>query len=177
MMAEPNVLESRVSGAKSELPMHQRVPRLTVRSVLREKQVGLLRIDSSFRSLDALMGLAEKSLEAALVLDAGGMVGIFSLLDFARTTVGAGLSAMTMPVFDVMTPCNCLVSLDDSAQTCLTLMYENHLNFMPVQERGNVIALLPRETLLSEMVSNYEKIFRESALDQQILFLRGTYSC
>jgi predicted transcriptional regulator len=76
-----------------------------------------------------------------------------------------------------MTPCNCVVSPDDSAQTCLQLMHENNLHFMPVHENGQLVALLSKEDLLSELILNYEKIFRESALDQQILFLRGTYSC
>jgi CBS domain-containing protein len=157
--------------------MHQRVPRLTVRSVLQERKAGLPCIDSSFQSLDALRVLAEKNAGALVVLNAGRMVGIFSLRELARTSASLGLSAMTMPVLDVMTPCNFKVAPDDSAQTCLNLMDENHLDFMPVQESGNLIALLPRDDLLSEMLANYEKIFRESALDQQILFLRGTYSC
>ena len=84
---------------------------------------------------------------------------------------------MTLPVSNIMTPCNCVVLPDDSAQTCLHLMQENNLHFIPVQENGHLIALLSKDELLSEMISNYEKIFRESALDQQILFLRGTYSC
>jgi CBS domain-containing protein len=177
MMAEQKVLESRVSRAQSEYPAHQRVPRLTIGSLLKERNLGLPCIDSSFRSVDALRLLGEKSLEAVVVLDAGRMVGVFSLQDFALATIGAGLSAMPMPVTEVMTPCKCQVSPDDSAQTCLNLLDENHLNFMPVFDAGKLIALLPREALLREIVSNYEKIFREFALDQQILFLRGTYSC
>ena len=176
-MAERKVLESRVSKAQSECPMHPRVPRLTVGSVLKERKTGLPCIDSSFRSVDALRVLAEKNLAAVLVLDTDRMVGIFSLSDFALATIGAGLSAMNLPVTEVMTPCNCQASPDDSVQACLNLMDENHLGFMPVKKSGNLIALLPREVLLTELISNYEKIFRESALDQQILFLRGTYSC
>jgi len=104
-------------------------------------------------------------------------VGIFSLQDFARTTLQTGLSAMAAPVSNVMTSCSCRVSPDDSAQTCLHLMHENNLQFIPVQEAGHAVALLSRVDLLSEIVLHYERIFRESALDQQILFLRGAYSC
>jgi len=176
-MAEAHVLASRVSGAQSERPAHQRVPGLTVRSVLKEKHVGLHYVDSHFRSLDALQILADKSIEAVLVLDAGQIVGIFSLQGFARTTLQTGLSTMAVPVSNVMTSCSCRVSPDDSAQTCLHLMHENNLQFIPVQEAGHAVALLSRVDLLSEIVLHYERIFRESALDQQILFLRGTYSC
>lgn len=176
-MAEPNVLASRVSGGQSDYPVHERVPRLTVRSVLTEKQIGLNHIESSCQLLDALSVLADKNLEAVLVLDSGQVVGVFSLRNFALGAVAAGMSVTTLSVSNVMKPCNFVVSPDDSAQTCWHLMQEKNLHFIPVQENGHPIALLSRDELLSEIILNYEKIFRESALDQQILFLRGTYSC
>jgi CBS domain-containing protein len=177
-MAEPNVLASRVSGGQSECPMHQRVPRLTVRAALTEKQTGLHCIDSSCRLSDALKVLVDNTQQAVLVLDADRLVGVFSLQDFAHAaTMNDGTSAMALSVSDVMTRCNCAVSPNDSAQDCLHLMHENNLHFIPVLENDHPIALLSKEDLQSEIISNYEKIFRESALDQQILFLRGTYSC
>lgn len=176
-MAEPNVLASRVSGGQSDYPRHGRVPPLTVRSVLREKQIALNYIDASCPLLEALRVLADKTLDAVLVLDSGQIVGVFSLQNFARVAVVAGMSAMTLSVSDVMNPCNCVVSPDDSAQSCWHLMQEKNLHFIAVQENGHPFALLSREVLLSEMILNYQKIFRESALDQQLLFLRGTYSC
>lgn len=176
-MAESTVLASRVSGGQAEYPMHQRIPRLTVRSVIAEKHIGLHYIDPGCPLLDALKVLADKSLEAVLVLDADRVAGIFSLRNFAHAAAKAGMSAMTLPVTNIMTPCNCVVSPDDSARTCLHLMHENNLHFIPVQENGRLIALLSKDDLLSEIISNYEKIFRELALDQQLLFLRGTYSC
>ena len=152
--------------------MHPRVPRLTVSAVLAERQTGLNCIDSSCRLSDALKVLADNT------LDADRMVGVFSLQDFAHAAaLNEGMSAMTQSVSDVMTPCNFAVSPDDSAQTCLHLMHEHNLHFIPVQQNGHPIALLSKEDLQSQIISTYEKIFRESALDQQILFLRGTYSC
>lgn len=176
-MVEPNVLASRVTGGQAKYPAHPRVPRLTVGSVLAEKQIGLNCIDSSYPLSEALRVLADKTREAVLVLDAGRMVGVFSLRNFAHAAAMAGMPAMTLSVVNVMTPCNCGVSPEDSAQTCLHLMHENNLHFIPVQRNDHPIALLSRDDLQSGIIANYEKIFRESALDQQILFLRGTYSC
>lgn len=177
-MAEPNVLASRVSGGQFECPMHQRVPRLTVGAVIAEKHIGLKCIDASCRLSDALNALTDNSLQAVLVLDTDRIVGVFSVQDFAHAAaMNVGISAMTLSVSNMMTPCNCAVSPNDSAQSCLHLMRENNLHFIPVQQSGHPVALLSKEDLQSEIISNYEKIFRESALDQQILFLRGTYSC
>jgi CBS domain-containing protein len=176
-MAEPNVLSSRVSGGASEYPTHPRVPRLTVGSVLSERQTGLHSIDPGCPSLAAIKLLEDKGLEAALVMDGSRIVGMFSLQIFAHATAALGVAAMTLAASKLMVPCHCVASPDDSAQACMQLMQARKLHFIPVQENERPIALLSRDDLLSELISNYEKVFRESALDQQILFLRGTYSC
>jgi hypothetical protein len=56
-------------------------------------------------------------------------------------------------------------------------MMENHLRYLPVREQGKLIALLPREDFLAEMVAYLERVFKENELDQKIVFLQGTYSC
>jgi signal-transduction protein with cAMP-binding, CBS, and nucleotidyltransferase domain len=76
-----------------------------------------------------------------------------------------------------MTSCDVFANLADSVQQCLSLMVEKRLRYLPVQEEGNPIALLSFFDLLSEMVAYLERVFKENELDQQIVFLRGTYSC
>jgi hypothetical protein len=51
------------------------------------------------------------------------------------------------------------------------------LAYLPVQMEGNSIALLSLDDLLSETVAYLERVLRENELDQQIVFLRGTYGC
>ena len=56
-------------------------------------------------------------------------------------------------------------------------MNENHTRNLPVLDRDQAVALISREQVLSELVQYLERVFHEHELDQQIVFLRGTYSC
>jgi CBS domain-containing protein len=105
------------------------------------------------------------------------MVGLFSGHNYARASIRATQSPTAIPVRAVMTPCDISVNPADSVHKCLSLMLQNSLRHLPVQEEGTLIAVLSLDDLLYEMVAYLERVFRENELDQQIVFLRGTYSC
>jgi CBS domain-containing protein len=76
-----------------------------------------------------------------------------------------------------MASCDISATLTDSVQTCLNLMSENHLRYLPVIEAGHPVALLSLEDFLGAMVAYLERVFKENEVDHRIAFLRGTYSC
>jgi predicted transcriptional regulator len=90
--------------------------------------------------------------------------------------------ASTKPVADIqirelIAASDISVGLADSVQTCLNLMSENHLRYLPVMEAGHPVALLSLEDFLGEMVTYLERVFKENEVDHRIAFLSGTYSC
>jgi len=176
-MSTPKVLESRVRGQEFGTPGHPRVEPLTVRSILKNGQFATHCVSADVASLDALRSMAEHNVSAVLVLDDGRPGGIFSHRDYAAASAQFGPSAATKPVSLTMAPCKFVVTPADSAQKCLQLMHDNHLHYLPIQDKDEFLALLTLEDLLNELVTHYGKIFKEYALDQQLLFLRGTYSC
>jgi len=121
--------------------------------------------------------MAEHDVGAVLVLDGGRSIGTFSERDYARYSILATQTSTATPLRQVMTASDIFATLDDSAQQCLNLMREKHLRYLPVQGAGTSIALLSFTDLLSETVEHLARIFREIELDQQIVFLQGTYSC
>jgi CBS domain-containing protein len=175
--ATRNVLDARVGGTQYEIPRHPRVEPLTVKSVLRKMPSKLHCVSADATSLEALKILAEHDIGAVLVLDGGRLIGIFSERDYARSSIRATELPTAIPLREVVTPCDIFAKLTDSVQECLSLLMENHLRYLPVQEGGNLIAMLSREDFLNEMVAYLERVFKEKELDQQIVFLRGTYSC
>jgi signal-transduction protein with cAMP-binding, CBS, and nucleotidyltransferase domain len=56
-------------------------------------------------------------------------------------------------------------------------MTHDGLQHLPVQHNGDIVAMLSLDDLLYEMVAYLERVFKEYAVDQQIVFLSGTYSC
>jgi CBS domain-containing protein len=176
-MAIRKVLDARVAGTQFEIPQHPRLEPLTVKSVLQKRPSKLhcARVDAT--SLEALQLMAEHDVGAVPVLDGGRLIGIFSERDYARSSIRATQLATAIPLREVMTACDIFANLTDSVPKCLGLMSENRLRYLPVQDGGNLIAMLSRDDFLDEMVAYLERVFKENELDQQIVFLRGTYSC
>jgi CBS domain-containing protein len=121
--------------------------------------------------------MAEHDIGAVLVSDGGRLIGMFSERDYARSSIRAAESPMAIPLREVMPSFDIFANPADSVQQCLSLMIDKRLRYLPVQEEGNPIALLSFLDLLSEMVAYLERVFKENELDQQVVFLRGTYSC
>lgn len=176
-MATRKVLDARVAGTEFEVPRHPRVEPITVNSILQKRPSKPHCISGDATSLEALTLMAEHDVGAVLVLDGGRLVGMFSEREYARSSIRATQLPTAMPVREVMTPCDIIANVTDSAHKCLSLMLENRLQYLPVQEKGKLIAMLSLDDLLNETVAYLERVFKENELDQQIVFLRGTYSC
>lgn len=176
-MATPKALEARVTGTRLEIPEHPRVEPLTVKSVLRRKPLTLHCVSADATVLEALKLMAEHDAGAVLVLDGGRMIGIFSERDYARTSIQATRLPTAISVREMMTSCNLFARLTDSVHDCLERMAQNRVRYLPVQEGSGFVAMLSLDHLLQETVVYLEKVFRANEMDQQIIFLRGTYSC
>jgi CBS domain-containing protein len=113
---------------------------------------------------------------AILVNDRGRPVGIVSERDCAHAVKHCPLGAATQ-VRDLMVPCEVSVSAGDSLYECLHMMNENRKPYLPVLDGDKAVALISREQVLADLVVYLERVFHEYELDQQIVFLRGTYSC
>ena len=176
-MPAGNTLEARATGTQFDVPRHPRVEPLTVGGVLRERPSEIHCVEADAPSLVALRLMAEHNIGAVLVLNGDRLGGIFSERDCARDSARVGPLAVTTPLHEAMTPCDVFVTPMDSVHSCLSLMSEKGLRHLPVKEAGKFIAMLSLEDLLSEMVAHHQRVFKANELDQQILFLRGTYSC
>ena len=176
-MGTPNVLEDRVAGAKTDFPRHPRVEPVSVASLLRNMPSAAPCADVGTPVSDALTLLDTLCLDALAVMDEGRLAGIFSVQAFARASARLGGKALAMPLRDLMQPSTFSVRPTEPLQQCLSLMREHRLHVLPVLEDGRLLGLVTLEDVLGEAVAYCERVFKASALDEQILFLRGTYSC
>jgi len=163
-MAARKVLDARVAGTQSVLPRHPRVEPLTVQSVLQRRPSTPFSVNVSATSLEALTVMAEYDVGAVLVLDGRRVIGVFSERDYSRASTRMHL-------------CDTFASPADSVNDCLNRMTHDGLQHLPVQHNGDIVAMLSLDDLLYEMVAYLERVFKEYAVDQQIVFLSGTYSC
>lgn len=166
-----------------ELPQHPRVAPLTISNVLARKVPAVPAVPAvhgvtvAATVREALAVLAEHDVGAVLVLDGERVAGIFSERDYVRLAfVRAGIAGATS-VSQVMTPCTVFATPTQTVQSCLDLMNEKRLQYLPVIEDGKPLALPSIADLLKATIAHYERISQAHALDQRIMFLQGTYSC
>jgi CBS domain-containing protein len=155
---------------------------LTVGSVLQTGSAEVVRVRPETQVQEALRLMAEHEARAVAVVGDGELVGVFSERNYARAGARASLrmaeAALTsLPVRELMTPCVAAAAAADPVQSWLRIMSENRMSELPIHEKGKLIALLSVEDLLGAMVGYLERVCKETELDQQIAFLRGTYSC
>ncbi|MEI7613309.1 MAG: CBS domain-containing protein [Betaproteobacteria bacterium] len=173
-MTSPGTLDERVTGSKFSTPQHPRVAPLSVRTVLQRSPAQHLYIQEEAPLLEALALMVEHELSAILVLDGERLSGLFSEHDYLRLLTR---NASMPTVREAMSVCDYIAHLEDRVQDCLTRMFEKKMSHLVVVDESSSAVLIPREVLLREMIVHLELIHREIVTDQQVMFLRGTYSC
>lgn len=171
------VLDSRVAGRQFENPDHPRVGPFTIGHFLMGRPACLYSVQPETPAREALRLMAEHDVGAVVVAEGNRPSGIFSERDHARSSARLGAPATDLPVRDTMTACSVFVEPSDSVRKCVGLMREKSLRCLPVQHEGKLIAMVSLDDLLADTVAHHEHVFKEIELDEQLLFLPGTYSC
>ena len=115
----------------------------TARQLLSDKQIPHpVSIPSGVTVFQALQVLAEWNVGAALVMENGQLIGIFSERDYARKVVLQGRSTATTKVNEVMTSHVVCVRADTLVSECLALITEKRIRHLPVKEEGKILGVL-----------------------------------
>ncbi len=88
---------------------------------------------------DAARQMAERRVGAALVVERGGLVGIFTERDMMVRIVARGRDPDRTAVGEVMTRDPRTITPDSAAVDALRLMHENGYRHLPVADPGGVI--------------------------------------
>ncbi len=92
---------------------------------------------------EAAVKLQENSIGALVCTDpTGGVVGIFSERDIARTVARHGWDSIDMSVAETMTRDVITCRLDDDSDYLMTVMTETRCRHIPVVKDGVVIGLV-----------------------------------
>lgn len=175
-MAIADILKKRTEGAQSCDPSHPRIAPLTVQNVLAKRPPAICCVDAGIEVSAALRLMAQHDVGAVLVTKQGQLTGVFSEREYRHHAAAAG-PAGSITVGEAMIPCTVAVSPEDSAHHCIGIFAAQHLRYLPVGGGPDPIDMLSLEELLGAVAAHYEQIIRAFELDQQVMFLRGTYSC
>jgi CBS domain-containing protein len=127
----------------------------TVRQLLESKGHSILSISPTKTVYDALVVMAENHVGALLVMDEEELVGIFSERDYARNVILKGKASKDIPVSEIMTPQDCLitVTLENTVNECLSLINHKRIRHLPVLENGKVVGVLSIGDIVKETIA------------------------
>jgi CBS domain-containing protein len=124
-----------------------------IREVMQAGKSLTLSRDTTVRAAAALM--AKAKLGAAMVVDAGRLVGIFTERDALFRVIANGLDPDTTPMFAVMTAEPRTVSPEDTFGYALVMMQEGGFRHAPVVEDGRPIGIVSSRSVMDPELEEF----------------------
>src|SRR5690606_18772283 len=110
--------------------------RRTVRQLVQDKGAAVYTVSPDTSVFGALEVMAERDVGALVVVDDGGVAGVFSERDYARKVILLGRGSRDLPVRDVMTRDVVTVTPEQTVADCMQLMTQHRIRHLPVLAEG-----------------------------------------
>ena len=134
----------------------------TVGEILRKKPDSVVYcVAPSDTVLTAIKLMAEKSVGAVVVVEAGQVAGIITERDYARKIALMERSSSSTPVRDIMTRTVLTVEPGQSNEHCMNLMTEKRLRHLPVLADGKLVGMISIGDLVKDIMSDQESMIRQ----------------
>jgi CBS domain-containing protein len=111
----------------------------TVRDILAGKSADLLTVGPGATVLEAALLMNERRVGSLLVLDGGGLCGIFTERDILRRVVAERRDPCTTPIRDVMTADVMCCRPHTNIEEARVVMMERRIRHLPVLDDGGLL--------------------------------------
>jgi CBS domain-containing protein len=123
-----------------------------VSQILSRKGSNVVTITPDITVLDALKQMAEKNIGSIVVLENGQYVGVLTERDYARKVILKGKSSTTTLVSEIMSTGLPRITPDNSLETCMQIMSENNIRYLPVFENDQLCGIISINDVIKETI-------------------------
>ena len=123
-----------------------------VSQILSRKGSSVVTITPEITVLDALKQMAEKNIGSIVVVDNGQYVGVLTERDYARKVILKGKSSTTTLVHEIMSTGLPRITPDNSLETCMQIMSENNIRYLPVFENDQLCGIISINDVIKETI-------------------------
>jgi CBS domain-containing protein len=123
-----------------------------VSQILSRKGSSVVTITPDITVLDALKQMAEKNIGSIVVLENGQYVGVLTERDYARKVILKGKSSTTTLVHEIMSTGLPRITPDNSLETCMQIMSENNIRYLPVFENDQLCGIISINDVIKETI-------------------------
>jgi signal-transduction protein with cAMP-binding, CBS, and nucleotidyltransferase domain len=118
--------------------------------------------------IDALRLLDQVNLSYLIVMDGNTYKGLFSERDYSRNVILKGRASNSTMVQEVMTTDLPEVTMDDTAEHCMTLMTKHKARYLVAYDQGQFAGIITIHDLLRQVLANRADVF-DNALAQKLI--------
>jgi CBS domain-containing protein len=123
-----------------------------VSNILQRKGSNVITITPDITVLDALKQMAEKNIGSIVVLADGEYAGLLTERDYARKVILKGKSSTTTLVKEIMSTGLPRITPDNSVETCMQIMSENNIRYLPVFENDALCGIISINDVIKETI-------------------------
>ncbi|HZW99751.1 MAG TPA: CBS domain-containing protein [Trueperaceae bacterium] len=135
--------------------------RRTVRQLVQDKGAAVYTVSPDTSVFGALEVMAERDVGALVVVDDGGVAGVFSERDYARKVILLGRGSRDLPVRDVMTRDVVTVTPEQTVADCMQLMTQHRIRHLPVLAEGRLAGIVSIGDVVKAVMSEQEFLIEQ----------------
>ena len=128
-----------------------------VSHILNRKGANVITITQDITVLDAIKQMAEKNIGSIVVVENGEYAGLLTERDYARKVILKGKSSTTTIVKEIMTTGLPRITPDNSVDTCMQIMSENNIRYLPVFENDQLCGIISINDVIKETILTQEE--------------------
>ncbi len=129
-----------------------------VSNILKRKGNNVITITPDITVLDALKQMAEKNIGSIVVVENGEYIGLLTERDYARKVILKGKSSTSTFVKEIMTTGLPRITPDNSVDTCMQIMSENNIRYLPVFENDQLAGIISINDVIKETIITQEEM-------------------
>lgn len=129
-----------------------------VANILDRKGDNIISVTPDTTVYEALKIMSERNVGSVVVLKNGSYAGILTERDYARKIIMLGRSSSDTRVEEIMSTNLPAITRAHTVETCMELMSENNVRYLPVIENGRLAGLLSIMDLVTETIRHQKEM-------------------
>ncbi|MFY7880276.1 MAG: CBS domain-containing protein [Lacibacter sp.] len=123
-----------------------------VSHILLRKGNSVISVQPDMPVIQALELMAEKNIGSVMVMNQDEYLGVMTERDYARKVILMGRSSTETYVKDIMTTGLPRITPENSIETCMHIMSESNIRYLPVFENDRVSGIISINDVVTETI-------------------------
>jgi len=132
-----------------------------VADILAHKGKSIISVTPDAIVIEALKIMSDKNIGSVLVMDGPGYVGLLTERDYARKVILKGKASSEVKVKDIMSTDLPKIQLDTSIDSCMKLMSDNNVRYLPVFEKEAVTGIISINDVIKAVIANQQDTIQQ----------------